>query len=109
MTTYTITSVYNMSIRDGHTTVAQKVGSLGKPATGTELWVETQDTTFSRVGDKWLKIATGWVAIIHMGKVYCSVTESQETPPPTDGIKRIIKAVVTYETDSGAIMTQELK
>ena len=115
---YTITSTYAMSLRADHATAANKTGALdvGKPAKGDDLWVAAQTTSTASAGDKWLHVkeldgvaADGWIAVIHLGKTYCTLTDSGVIPPPpTDSVKRIIKAVITYETDSGATLTKEV-
>ena len=109
-----------MSLRSDHTTSAAKTALLdpGKPAKGDEIWVATLTTSAAKAGDKWLHVkemdgkpVDGWIAIIHLGKEYCALTDSGVvTPPPpsTDGVKRIIKAVITYEAENGAIMTKEV-
>jgi len=117
---YTITSNMVMSLRSDHTTAAAKIGLLdvGKPAKGDDLWVAAQTTSLAKAGDKWLHVkemdgkpVDGWMAIIHLGNVYCTLVDSGIVdPPPTgnDGVKRIIKAVVTYETVDGRTLTKEV-
>ncbi len=115
---YSITSDFVMSLRSDHTTSASKIGTLdqGKAAKGDELWIAAQTTSSAKAGDKWLHVkemngapANGWIAVIHLGTVYCALTDSGVIPPtPTDGVKRIVKAVITYETDSGEVMTKEV-
>jgi hypothetical protein len=107
-----------MSLRSDHTTAATKIAVLeaGKPAKGDDIWVAAQTTSLAKAGDKWLHVkemngapADGWIAIIHLGKVYCSVQDSGVvTPPANDGVKRIIKAVITYETEDGKTLTKEV-
>ncbi len=117
---YSITSEFVMSLRSDHTTSASKIATLdqGKAAKGDELWVAVQTTGTAKAGDKWLHVkemdgkpANGWMAIIHLGTVYSALIDSgviNPPPTPTDSIKRIVKAVITYETDSGAILTKEV-
>lgn len=114
---YTITSTYVMSLRSDHATVSNKIGLMdpGKRAKGDDIWVASQTTNLAKAGDKWLhvkemdgKAVDGWMAIIHLGLVYCAVQDSGQVVPPTnDGVKRVIKAVVTYETEDGKILTKE--
>ena len=115
---YTITSTYVMSLRSDHATAAAKTGLLdaGKPAKGDDLWVAAQTTSAAKAGDTWLhvkemdgKAVDGWMAIIHLGKTYCTVQDSGVVTPPTtnDNVKRIIKAVLTYETEDGRTITKE--
>ena len=114
---YTITSIYAMSLRTDHTTSANKIAVMdaGKSAKGDDIWVAAQTTSSAKAGDKWLhvkemdgKAVDGWMAIIHLGKEYCTVQDSGiVTPPVNDGVKRIIKAVVTYETEDGKTVTKE--
>jgi len=115
---YTITSDFVMSLRKDHTTAANKIGTLdqGKTAKGDELWVAAQTTSLAKAGDKWLHVkemdgqpVDGWMAVIHLGKIYCTLTDSGVAPPPpTDSVKRIIKAMITYETESGVTLTKEV-
>jgi hypothetical protein len=107
-----------MSLRQDHTTVAAKTGTMdsGKAAKGDDLWIAAQTTATAKAGDKWLhvkemdgKAVDGWMAIIHLGKEYCAVQDNGIVIPPTnDGVKRIIKAVITYETEDGQILTKEV-
>jgi hypothetical protein len=107
-----------MSLRADHTTSAAKIGTLdmGAAAKGDDLWIAAQTTSLAKAGDKWLHVkemagkpVDGWMAIIHLGKEYCAVQDSGViVPPANDGVKRIIKAVVTYETVDGKIVTKEV-
>jgi hypothetical protein len=61
----------------------------------------------------WLQIKRqdgliGWVSSAYLKAV--GAPPPPPTPPPSsaNGVKRIIKAVVTYENESGAIVTQEV-
>jgi hypothetical protein len=118
---YTITSTFVMSLRSDHTTAAAKTALLdpGKPAKGDDLWIAAQTTSLAKAGDKWLHVkemdgkpVDGWMAIIHLGKEYCTVQDSGVIPPPppggNDSVKRIIKAVITYETEDGRTLTKEV-
>ncbi len=115
---YSITSTFVMSLRKDHTTSAAKITTMdaGKVAKGDELWVAAQTTSTAKAGDTWLRVkeidgqpADGWMAVVHLGVVYCSLHDSGVvTPPANDSVKRIIKAVITYETVGGAVMTKEV-
>lgn len=115
---YSITSQSAMSLRADHTTSSLKIGTLpiGKVASGEEIFEVTLSTEFARAGDRWLhaldidgKPVGGWIAIVHLGQVYCTLKDNGSIPPiPVDGVKRIIKSVITYETESGAILEKTL-
>jgi hypothetical protein len=115
---YTITSGFAMSLRSGHTVSAGKIGTLeqGKSAKGDELWIAAQTTSSAQAGDKWLHVkdlngqaVDGWIAVIHLGKVYCNLVDNGGAPQPSnDSVKRVIKAVITYETEGGEIKTKEV-
>lgn len=106
-----------MSLRKDHNTAAAKIATMdpGKVAKGDDLWVAAQTTNTAKAGDKWLHVkeidgkpADGWMAIIHLGKEYCSLQDNGVVPPPAnDGVKRVIKAAITYETEDGQIVTKE--
>ena len=110
-----------MSLRKDHTTAATKIGLMdpGKEAKGDDIWVASQTTNLVKAGDKWLHVkemdgkpVDGWMAIIHLGLVYCAVQDAGPvvSPPAStnDGVKRIIKAVITYETVDGRTLTKEV-
>jgi hypothetical protein len=115
---YSITSAFAMSLRSGHTVSAGKIGTLeqGKVAQGDELWIAAQTTSTASAGDKWLRVkdlagqpVDGWIAVIHLGKVYCTLTDNGDNPPVSkDSVKRIVKAVITYETVGGETKTKEV-
>jgi len=117
---YTLTSNYMMSLRKDHTTSAAKLAVMeqGKTAKGDEIWVAAQTTSSAKAGDKWLRVkeidgqaADGWMAVIHLGTVYSTLQDNGGAPPtaPNDSVKRIIKAIITYETESGATVTKEFR
>ena len=100
-----------MSLRLDHNTWSGKIGSIPVNSTvqGEEVWIAAQTSATAAIGDKWLRVkmidgipADGWVAIIHLGHVYCTLTDAGvEVPPPSDGIVRIVQAVVTAEMSDG--------
>lgn len=78
-----INTIGNMSIRPAPNTNNTPVGSLPKNVTGygNEVYLYPN-------GDKWVKIeqggsAVGWVAVIHNGKPYGTLTEAVANPDPT--------------------------
>lgn len=106
-----------MSIRSNHGTAFPKIGTLlyGKYAKGEEIWVETQTTSNSRIGDKWLHLlendgvpTDAWVAIIHNGVEYCTLSDSGSNPPPSVSVVEIKSALVKYLGSDGLIHTEEL-
>ncbi|GAB4545448.1 MAG: hypothetical protein Fur002_19570 [Anaerolineales bacterium] len=118
---YKLTSNYMMSLRKDHATSAAKLAVMeqGKIAAGDEIWVAAQTTNSAKAGDQWLRVkemdgqaVDGWMAVIHLGTVYSTLQDNGgATPPatPNDSLKRVIKAVVTYETESGATVTKEFR
>lgn len=82
---YTIVSTSNMSIRPEPNTANDRLAILPAkiPAKGEELVVLDN-------GDKWLYITEGWsvegwVAVIHAGKTYCSLTGAPTPTSPPAG------------------------
>lgn len=82
----------NMSLRKDHNTSAEKLAQLnaGKIAEGDELWLAPADGTNVRKGDTWLHVlkADGqpvdlWIAIVHLGALYCTLTDNDVAPTPT--------------------------
>ena len=103
---YSIISPTTMSIRSGHTTSDAKIGTLSAnvPAEGEELWIATTGTSTCYVGDQWLHILKmggqpidGWVAVIHMGYKYCTLTDNGVTPPPSGDAPKAVKATVFFD------------
>ena len=79
-----ISNDYNMSIRPNPTTSNGAIGTLSRGTEG-----RGDDLTLYPNGDKWIKIleggsAVGWVAVVHLGKVYGVLTEIGVEPPPPD-------------------------
>lgn len=77
-----VSTLYNMSIRKEPNVNNSAIGSLPKNVIGRGDEIYTTPT-----GDKWIKIleggnAVGWVAVIHLGKVYGTITEVDNTPDP---------------------------
>ena len=64
---------YNLVIRSNHSVQSQKTGGIPHNAiiSGSEIWECFKTDNQSFVGDKWLKVARGWTAIIHRGFTYC--------------------------------------
>jgi len=116
---YTLTPKFdNLSLRQGHETTYAKVGNLtlGQVAEGNEIWV-AQDSSygFRKIGDRWLHVnklngvsVDGWMAIVHNGLAYATITERPETPTTDTGVVKVIKAVIYYENKDGQQLTKEL-
>lgn len=95
MANYEVTTIKsNMSLRSDHNTGADKIGSL--PDSGTvrpadEIWTAPADlfnssgVKINQAGDQWAHLTqeNAWIAITHLGVVYCSYTTL--TPPPSTG------------------------
>jgi len=109
---YTITPTYAMSLRNDHNTAALKIGRLdiGEQAKGDELWTASITTSSANAGDKWMRVreinglpADGWIAIIHRGVVYCTLTDSGGVPtdPPTaEDVIASVENVEIHLTDT---------
>jgi len=113
-------SIYQMSLRVDHYTTASKITSMppGTVFEGDEIWVATETTGTMKSGDRWLHVLLSggeavdcWVAIAHMGLVYCDVFIDDGVVPPVDpnpdSVLRVIKSVITYETIDHRIVTVE--
>ena len=124
---YNAASIYAMSLRADHNTGADKIGAsrrVGEVFQGNEIWTCTEDlynavgTQINKAGDTWLHVAQAgsemldcWVALVHLGRIYCAVTDSgyipEPTDPPSEGVRRIIEVMVTYETMDGRVLIQK--
>lgn len=76
-----------MNVRADHRKDSADIGDLnfGDHATGTLIYtVQTDGEALeAKAGDKWLKIDSainGWVAIVHNGIEYCTVTNGETIP-----------------------------
>lgn len=88
---YSYKSAQSMNLRPNHGVDNSSIGTLGANVIGSgdELFIATVDSAIQKIGDKWLKVETGgsivgWVAVIHLGKVYGTLTENVVVPPPAD-------------------------
>ena len=80
---YEAVSTYNMSLRPDHNVNNSPTGSVlaGQKMRGDVVWEAT--------GEQWLQVVevnsvakSGWVAIVHMGKTYCHLTDNKPVDPP---------------------------
>lgn len=77
-----VSNEYNMSIRPSPNTSNGAIGTLPRGVEG-----RGDELTIYPNGDKWVNIseggsASGWVAVVHLGKVYGVVSEIGIEPPP---------------------------
>ena len=91
MARYEAVSIYSMALRPNHI-----VDSTNVPHIPAQSKMHG-DTLWEAVGEKWLAVtdvngvaASGWVAIVHGSRTYCSLTEINppvtETFPPRVGL-----------------------
>lgn len=82
-----VSSTNDMSLRTDHDVLTAKLITIprGTVVYGDEVWVATINETYHRAGDKWMKTTyggkTGWVAIIHLGVTYMTLTDTNPPPP----------------------------
>lgn len=79
-------SAQNMNIRPDHNVNNSPIGSLpaNTEAEVLEVWDAISSSTNVMAGDKWARIDRGWLAVVHMGKVYATLTTPPVVvPPPT--------------------------
>lgn len=109
MATYEVTTQRNnMSLRKDHNTGADRVGSIPNAQTvlaADEIWTAPGDlynsagTQINKAGDQWAHLVNenAWIAITHLGVVYCSykVLTPPDSPPPPSGRT----ATVTIKVD----------
>lgn len=91
---YTYKSTQSMNLRPTPSVENSSIGTLpaNTMGSGNELFFAPSDVikngiTLQKAGDGWLKVETGgsvigWVAVIHLGKVYGALTDLVTTPPP---------------------------
>lgn len=107
------------ALRPNHDTLTQPYEYVGanKRMHGDELWIapaEVKDGAGKLVtmyGDKWLRVLdvegdttrTGWVAIIHLGQVLCTLRELNPEPPPPVPSVHLTHSIRIYSDGSYAI------
>jgi GH25 family lysozyme M1 (1,4-beta-N-acetylmuramidase) len=111
MTRYEAVNLYDdMKLRQEHNTAntSNVMFPEGAKWHGDEIWIAPGDVygivaginvRLNMAGDKWLRVLdvngdatkTGWVAIVHLGRTYCSLTEINP-PAPVDEITVSIEA-----------------
>lgn len=84
-------SSYDMSLRADHAVSALRLETIVRNTVmlADVLWVAPADGLNVKAGDKWAHVTSvngqaknGWVAIIHMGQLYCTYVDNTQTPPP---------------------------
>ncbi len=96
-----ISNDYNMSIRPNPTTSNGAIGTLSRGTEG-----RGDDLTLYPNGDKWIKIleggsAVGWVAVVHLGKVYGVLTEIGVEPPPPAPVEEFPQSFTLTNDSTG--------
>lgn len=112
MNRYKFESNAGRAIRNGHGVEYSNIGSIQQSAYGDELYTFESFGLYALVGDVWLRTILpkeGWTAVIHRGVEQGKLTDLSIEPPPVDpnDVKRIIKAIVEYETESGETKSVE--
>jgi len=91
---YSYTSTQDMRIRPNHSVDNSPIGELSAytKGYGNEVFIATQEiikngVVIQSVGDKWFYVtsgasAMGWVAVVHLGRVYGILIEEGNEPPP---------------------------
>jgi len=109
MATYEVTTQRNnMSLRTDHNTGGTKIGSIASAQTvlpADEIWTAPSDlfntsgVKINQAGDQWAHLINenAWIAITHLGVVYCTYTmlTPPHPPPPQTGKT----ATVTIKVD----------
>jgi lysozyme len=125
MTRYEAINIYdNMALRPDHNTANESTVRYphGQKFHGDSLFVaqaqlrDSAGNVYQMVGDTWLQVLdvngvarSGWVAVIHLGKMYCNLTDyGAPNEPPADGPAQpltitSIEAVFTLTDASGAV------
>jgi GH25 family lysozyme M1 (1,4-beta-N-acetylmuramidase) len=87
-----ISANYDMSLRTDHLITAARIETIlrGVKMRADALWTATSDGTNVKAGDQWAHVTSaggvnksGWVAVKHLGVVYCVMTEIAPPPPAT--------------------------
>ena len=101
---YEAVSTYNMSLRPDHNVNNSPTGSVlaGQKMRGDVVWEAT--------GEQWLQVVevnsvpkSGWVAIVHLGKTYCALTEE---PPPAGEITPPNRVLLQWDDTSGNVVKE---
>lgn len=99
----------NMRLRSGSNTASLAIGTYthGQVFEGDNLFVATVSLSnsagvYQAVGDNWLEVKSvngvpksGWVAVVHLGKEYCTLTDNTPTVPPSEEYILHVKDGVT--------------
>ncbi|HEY5731780.1 MAG TPA: GH25 family lysozyme [Anaerolineales bacterium] len=82
---YEAVSSSRISIRADHSVYADRLRTedAGVVMMGDELWVAPADGDLVKRGDSWLNLGNGeWVAVIHLGRRYCTLKDNGPIIPP---------------------------
>jgi len=117
MTRYEATNLYsNMAFRPDHNTDNVRIGlySAEQKWHGNYMFVATEQLrdgfgkVIQEVGDMWLQVTDingapkkGWVAIIHLGKPFCTYTDNGVVPPVEPTIAAIKRVLIDAEMSDG--------
>jgi lysozyme len=91
---YEAKSIYRMSLRPFHNTANVSTETIlpGQAIRGDALWVAPEDTLLNKAGDQWLIVRdvdgvakTGFVAVVHLGMLYCTLTDNGPVVEPPAG------------------------
>jgi len=107
MAAYEITTQKNnMSLRTNHNTGADRIGSIPNSQTvlaGDEIWTapgdlyNNADVQINQAGDQWAHLVNenAWIAITHLGVVYCSFHVL--TPPTSPPSSKTVSVTISVE------------
>lgn len=104
-----ISSTNDMSLRFDHDVLTAKLITIPRGTTvyGDNLWIATDNSTYHRTGDKWLQTTyggkIGWVAIIHLGVTYMTLTDT--TPPPSGNVEVRIDSIEITSSGNTLVRT----
>lgn len=106
----TPTNSIGSRVRADHNLSASQVGSLpfGKLAFGNTKWIAPADVQFvCKKGDVWLQVVqvdgkplNGWIAEIHYGVRYATITELGTPDPEPQPARTITKAVIHFSDNT---------
>lgn len=107
MNKYTIIPIDgNVSIRAGYSVEHERIDILenGKTASGNEIFIVEHPSQYHIPGDLWLHIVeadqkpvNGWVAVVHLGRLYCAINENPIPLPVPDGQRQYYRILYDWE------------
>ena len=104
---YEAVSANTMSIRNDHSVYGERIRQdpAGTVWRSDNLWVAPADGDLVKRGDQWLEVAPGqWVAIIHLGDRYCTLTDHGVPPPPPSGEPAVMEIMLA---DGSAVIIRD--